>query len=345
MPAPVTFDARDDAGLRSVADRAEAAGDDISAALALTRALDSTPMPGGGSTAARFEVLATLGAADLTSARVAEPHLDALAILDEAAFAGFDLDLAAAGVDASASWGVFAAEGPGVRLAADEVNGEWVLSGTKPWCSLADSLSAALITAHTPAGRRLFAVDLRHDGVTVQPGTWHARGLSTVRSGPVDFDTVPAVPVGTAGWYLERPGFAWGGVGVAAVWWGGAIGLARALHGRARTAADQPILTMHLGAVDAALSAAGETLHAAARAIDAGKDTSLVAARARVVVHDAAELVLQRVGHALGPAPMALDERHARRVADLTLYLRQHHAERDEAALGALLAQQHEPPW
>jgi hypothetical protein len=44
--------------------------------------------------------------------------------------------------------------------------------------------------------------------------------------------------------------------------------------------------------------------------------------------------VLERVGHALGPAPLARDERHARRVADLQLYLRQHHAERDEAALG-----------
>ena len=48
----------------------------------------------------------------------------------------------------------------------------------------------------------------------------------------------------------------------------------------------------------------------------------------------AAEEVIIRAGHALGPAPLALDERHARRIADLSLYLRQHHAERDEAALG-----------
>ena len=39
--------------------------------------------------------------------------------------------------------------------------------------------------------------------------------------------------------------------------------------------------------------------------------------------------------HALGPAPLAFDPDHARRVADLQLYVRQHHAERDEAALGA----------
>jgi hypothetical protein len=44
--------------------------------------------------------------------------------------------------------------------------------------------------------------------------------------------------------------------------------------------------------------------------------------------------VIVRVGHCLGPAPLAQDERHARRVADLQLYVRQHHAERDEATLG-----------
>ena len=40
------------------------------------------------------------------------------------------------------------------------------------------------------------------------------------------------------------------------------------------------------------------------------------------------------MGHALGPAPLAFDADHAARVADLEIYLRQHHAERDVAALG-----------
>ncbi|HUY52367.1 MAG TPA: hypothetical protein VMV92_42790 [Streptosporangiaceae bacterium] len=35
----------------------------------------------------------------------------------------------------------------------------------------------------------------------------------------VDFDDIPAEPVG----YLERPGFAHGGVGVAACWYGGPL--------------------------------------------------------------------------------------------------------------------------
>jgi len=36
-------------------------------------------------------------------------------------------------------------------------------------------------------------------------------------------------------------------------------------------------------------------------------------------------------------APLAFDEEHARRAADLELYIRQHHAERDLARLGSML--------
>ncbi len=61
---------------------------------------------------------------------------------------------------------------------------------------------------------------------------------------------------------------------------------------------------------------------------------SILAARVRAIVADAAETVLRTADHALGPAPLVADDAHARRVADLHLYLRQHHAERDLARLG-----------
>jgi hypothetical protein len=47
--------------------------------------------------------------------------------------------------------------------------------------------------------------------------------------------------------------------------------------------------------------------------------------------------VLDRTGRALGAGPLSRDEAHGRRVADLTVYLRQHHAERDLAALGRMV--------
>ena len=150
--------------------------------------------------------------------------------------------------------------------------------------------------------------------------------------------------MGGPGWYLARPGFAWGGIGVAAVWYGGAVGVARRLVAQADTRRLDQIGEAHLGAVDAALWAARSTLVAAAEAVDAGAATGLAGAilaqRTRQVVARVAEAVLLHADHALGPAPLALEDEHAARVADLRLYLRQEHAERDHAALGAALVRE-----
>lgn len=310
------------------------------------------PRPGGGDTLGLFDALATVAAADLTAARVLEAHTDALAILAQAA-ADTDTDHTAAADDVS--WGVFAAEAPGQRVSATLGTDGWQLDGVKPWCSLAGSLDHALVTAHTtpegtlPGRRRLFAVDLTAPGITVQEGAWVATGLTQVPSGPVSFAGAAAVPVGADGWYLDRPGFSWGGIQVAACWWGGAIGVARRLRAAAADREPDQIMLAHLGAVDLALRGAGAALADAAAAIDNGEAVgaagALLAARVRGLVARSVDEVLTRVGHALGPAPLALECRHARRVADLGLYVRQHHAERDDAALGARLLAAGTPSW
>ena len=149
--------------------------------------------------------------------------------------------------------------------------GEWTLTGTKPWCSLADRISHALVTAWVDDSRRgLFAVDLRHPGVQHQPGhaPWAARGLVQVRSTGLEFDQVAALPVGAPGWYLERPGFAWGGIGVAAVWYGGAVAVARRLREASTHREPDQIALAHLGAVDVALDRARAVLVEAASVVD-----------------------------------------------------------------------------
>ena len=121
---------------------------------------------GEGRTVDVWEALATLGAEDLALARAAQPHLDAVTILHQAG----------ARPDPAATWGVFAAEGPGVRLEA--VRPATGGSPTKPWCSLADRLSHGLVTAWVnKEERRLFAVDLRRPGVAAardagRPAVW-----------------------------------------------------------------------------------------------------------------------------------------------------------------------------
>lgn len=322
--------------------------DDVDGALALARTLGAdAPRPGTGRTAELLALLEGLARHDLGVARAVEPHLDALAILAEAGLAPSDV-----GVADGATWGVFAAEGGGDPLVARADGGSWRLDGLKPWCSLADRLDAALVTAHVgdaSGERRLFAVGLRSGTAVPQEAAWHARGLSEIPSGPVRFTAASALPVGEAGWYLSRPGFAWGGVGVAACWHGGARGVAAAVAAAAARR-DDPHLLAHLGAIDTALAASRRALDEAATAIDAGRAEgphgSLLAKRVRSSAAGAAEEVLVRAGRALGPAPLALDAEHAKRVADLTLYVRQHHAERDDASLGrALLASGEAEQW
>ena len=60
----------------------------------------------------------------------------------------------------------------------------------------------------------------------------------------------------------------------------------------------------------------------------------LIARRTRAVVETAVDETLNRTSRALGPAPLCEDAEHAGRVADLTVYVRQSHAERDLEQLG-----------
>ncbi len=325
---------------------------DIGAALRLAASLGATlPTPGSGNTALLWETLASIAAVDLGIVRAVEPHLDAIAILGQ--WRDSDSSSQNLGIGASASWGVFAAEGSAPLTAippTDASETGWTLTGTKPWCSLAGVLDAALVSATLPDGsRRLFAVNLALPGVRVAESGWLARGLTEIPSGPVTFDNVPAVAIGDAGWYLDRPGFSWGAIGVAACWFGGAVGIGRTLFEAARAKPGDPFLLMHLGAVDELLQSSRRALREAAELVDAGEATGpagkLLSRRVRATVVRASEEILDRAAHALGPAPLAMDAAHAKRVADLQLYLRQDHAEKDLAALGGKLLDAGVVPW
>jgi alkylation response protein AidB-like acyl-CoA dehydrogenase len=302
------------------------------------------PLPAGGRTLLRWELLATVGAQSLTVARVLEPHLDAMAILAEAG----------ADAEPGSTWGVWAAEGPPPRLEARAVGETWALRGRKHWCSLAADVSHALVTAWVGDDeRRLFRVALSSPGATVEEAHWVPSGLARVVTTSVRCDDVEAAPVGETGWYLERDGFWWGGIGVAAVWYGGAVGLARTLLAHTRTRTPDQVALVHLGEVDADLAAARAALTEAAAAVDGGACTGaealLLAARTRHVVASVVERVAARVARAVGPGPLSSDPAHVARVADLALYVRQHHAERDAAGLGGLVLERDDaaegPSW
>jgi hypothetical protein len=291
------------------------------------------PRPGGGRTHERWARLADLASEDLSLVRLGEGHADAVAILAE---------LGGPEPEPGSRWGVWAAQPPGPGLTAARTARGWRLTGVKQYCSGARACTDALVTAAAPDGARLFAVAT--GGLTPVPGSWPATGMAGSDTLTVDFDDIAAEPVGPPGGYTARPGFAHGGVGVAACWYGGARAVAGALLGAARRRDVGPHALAHLGAADIALSSARAALDQSADEIDADPHDlegagPARALRVRAQVEAAATDVMSRVGRALGAGPLAHDEAHGRRVADLTVYLRQHHAERDLAQLGALAAE------
>jgi alkylation response protein AidB-like acyl-CoA dehydrogenase len=208
-------------------------------------------------------------------------------------------------------------------------------------------------------GKRLVDLDvragLRAGGpLTRQDDTWPAVGMDATRSVDV---VVQGLSVGAAdlvggpGFYLDRPGFTAGGVGVAAVWLGGAAGVLDALI-RTLTSSSTPSNSSdasahqraHLGAMAARIAAADALLAELADRLDrrgpdrAGWQLSADDARAaRTAVELAVEEVLRRAPRVSGPTPLCRDAGFGHRLADLEVYVRQHHAELDYEQLGSRL--------
>lgn len=288
--------------------------------------LDQLPLPGSGQTLERFQRLAEVGGHDLGLCKLYEGHTDALAIIQQ---------LGGSPTPAS-TWGMWAAEPPQAKVRISPSGHLVRLNGRKAWCSGAAVLSHALLTAWDEQDRQqLVAVALDQPGVKVTTEGWQAVGMGATGSVEVLFDDAEAQAIGNPGDYLQRPGFWQGGIGIAACWYGAARSIAERLH-RHCAQRPEPHALAHLGAVDSALHAAAEVLRVSALTVDAAPmdDAELLARRARAVVEHSAERVILHVGHALGAGPYCKDRQFAQLIADLPVFLRQSHAERDLAALG-----------
>lgn len=291
------------------------------------------PLPGSGATAQRWRKLAELTGIDVAGGRLAEAHADAVAILDE--FAGpepKDNEL----------WGAWTAEAGDAVLCAHTVGDEVKLEGTKAWCTGGSLCDHALITARLDDGRQgLFAVALRNDAVRPLPSAWRNPGMVSGDVRSVQFSGAPAVAIGRPGESLDRPGIWYSAMGAASCWIGGARAVAAPLYQHVASGSADEHALAHLGAVDAALTAAEAVLAAAAVEVDLDPRNEsglaeLTARRVRAVAEHAVDQAITRTGRALGLGPLCLDGQHARRVADLAVFVRHSHAERDLAALGLL---------
>ncbi|WDY55807.1 acyl-CoA dehydrogenase [Pseudomonas sp. PSKL.D1] len=301
--------------------------------------LDLLPLPGQGCTLERWRVLARVAGYDLSLAKLYEGHTDALAILAECG---------AAQHACNGIWGVWAAEPPDARTYIVKREREHVcLQGRKAWCSGALHIDRALLTAWEDDQPQLVAIELPHPSQRIEDNHWQAVGMAASASVAIEFTHSPGLAIGAHGQYLSRPGFWQGGAGIAACWYGAAEALADYLREHCRKPRRDPHADAHLGAVDAALYGARAALRECATWIDQHPqdNASFEVRRTRAQVEQAVEQVIQHVGRALGATPFCRSSHFARLNADLPVYLRQSHAERDLAELGRQLANVGSGAW
>lgn len=282
-----------------------------------------------GSTHHRLLALREVAREDLSLARMVEGHVDATTILVEAGRAP----------DPDALYGIWASRGS-CSLRPREGSERRSLSGTKPFCSGSDLVDRALVLVDD--GEQLVDLDMseRRSWAVVEDTPWCTPAFAETHTQTLRFSghTVePLAMINAAGWYFRRRGFWVGALSPAACWAGGAIGLID--HAR-HSAGRDPHARASVGAMLAAQWQL-EAILAQAAAItdrDSSQDSARAYPRALAVRHTIERTcmeVIDRFGRICGPRALAGDAAMAKRVAELLLYVRQCHGERDLEELGS----------
>lgn len=278
-----------------------------------------------------IEGLLALGRADIPLARLAEGHIDAARILNQADRKP----------EPGALYGVWASKSQhqGVRGTRDS-DGGLVLDGLLPFASGAGLLNRALVPVWLDEDTHVL-VDLDLADVPVDTTVWRTAAMTPSRTHQVSLSGRAAAPddvVGKDNFYLARPGFFPGGVGVAACWVGGAARVTDLLHRRHETVG--PAQQLRLGQIRIELAGAAAAVRATARWLDEtdldapGLDLASVAGETRSVAANSVRRLLAEAKLITGPVGLALDEDLGHAIADLELYAAQHNPDSDALGLG-----------
>jgi alkylation response protein AidB-like acyl-CoA dehydrogenase len=179
----------------------------------------------------------------------------------------------------------------------------------------------------------------------VDDSAWQTGAMRLSHSHTIHLDhDVPGdatTQVGGEGFYLGRPGFFPGGVGVAAVWVGGAARIADLVRQHVGQSAPSPAVQLRLGHLRTELVAAAGAVTAAASRLDMGglaaAELQPLATETRAVVGASVRRLLEQARSVAGPAGLAFDGPLTRAVDDLDLYVRQQSTDGDALFLGGLL--------
>lgn len=276
-----------------------------------------------------LEHLMSLGRTDIPLARLTEGHVDALRILDQAG----------AKPVPGAAYGVWASRSQATGIAARRDGDLWVLDGTLRFASGAGVVDRALVPVWPEPDVHVL-LDLDVSGWTFDPGTWRTRAMEQSRSHQATLTELrtAATEVGPPGFYLDRPGFFPGGVGVAAVWAGGAARIADVLAVAVPESRRSPAQVVRFGRLRTRVATAAAVVRDSAGRLGEGtvEDLRVTSTYARAGVADAVRGVLAEARTVAGPAALAFDEDLTRAIDDLAMFVAQQNEDGDAQWLGGL---------
>ncbi|MEO7130745.1 MAG: hypothetical protein ABIZ07_05160 [Dermatophilaceae bacterium] len=280
-----------------------------------------------------IEALISLGRTDIPLSRLVEGHIDALRILKEADHPAVPDSL----------YAVWASRSHATGISARPTEAGWRLSGILRFASGVGVVDRALVPVWLDADTHLL-LDLDVGCWPADESAWQTSAMAVSRSHTVTLDDLPAPGssrIGDSGFYLNRPGFFVGGIGVAAVWAGGAARLADLLEDVTDGAPPAASRSVRLGQVRTELSTAHAVLSRAASVLIGQSGSRLdadglrtLATETRAAVAAAVHRVLELARTVAGPAGLAYAAELTHAVDDLNLYVRQQNADADFTYLG-----------
>ncbi|WP_137122284.1 acyl-CoA/acyl-ACP dehydrogenase [Segeticoccus rhizosphaerae] len=277
-----------------------------------------------------LESLVALGRTDIPLSRLVEGHVDALRILAEASVPARPDQL----------YAVWASRSHATGVTAQWQRDGLVLSGTLRFASGAGLVDRALVPVWLSEDRHLL-LDVAVEDWPVDTSTWRTAAMAVSRSHTITLDgaSVPSSAcVGEECFYLGRPGFFLGGVGVAAVWAGGAARLTDLAVESCRAAPPSAARDQRLGDIRTELATAQAVILAASRKTPPydGGSPRVLATEVRAAVAGAVRRLVAHARDLAGPAGLAYDLDLTRGIDDLDLYVRQQNPVSDAGYLGGL---------
>ncbi len=284
-----------------------------------------------------MEGLLGLGRTDIPLARLVEGHIDAVRTADQASVT----------LHSDALYGVWASRSGATGLRAEEDGDSLVLNGVLKFASGAGIVDRALVPVWVDDEHHLL-VDLEVGGLPVDDSGWQTSAMTVSHTHAVPVAGIRVSQedvVGGENYYLERPGFFPGGIGVAAAWTGG---ISRVLDTLLTWLGDgsTPANDVRLGRLSVYRQLATASVREAGRRLDAvlvgsgspaRGDLQELATVVRAGVAHCVHSALDEVRTIAGPAGLAFDAALTHAIADLDLYVRQQNADADAAFLGTRL--------